>query len=66
MEPSSQSDNTARATHEIADGILMSDFVEREIIRKESLRPATRESGATPTSSILPFYGSGVGTHRPE
>jgi aquaporin Z len=52
MEPSSQSDNAARATHEIADGILMNNFVESKIIRKESLRSATRESGATPLNAV--------------
>ena len=61
MEFSSHSGSATRATHNIADGILMNTFVEGEIIRKESLCPATKECGATPLNPVASLLG-----HWPE
>jgi hypothetical protein len=41
-------DNADRATREIADGILMNDFVESESIRGESVRTLLTKYGKAP------------------
>jgi hypothetical protein len=45
MEFSSHSGSATRATHNIADGILMNTFVEGEIIRKRVFAQRQRNVG---------------------